>query len=150
MDAIKYNDLWFHLEGNNYKLYFTLRVGKDPYSLKVWECFLCSLWKNEYVRETPELKRIWEMHVEGDYYQWSLDRCNYELHPHVSYTSWFHDMIRINRNLFPFINNIYSTSKLSWLMNYPVKPDSINFWKKQVDKGLAIYIEEEQRFKALI
>jgi len=120
-------------------------------NLKLWECNLRGLWKDEFERETPILKRIWEMHEEGDYFQQTLKRHNYELHPHTSYTAIFHLMVQNNSLKLDFINNIYSTSKLNWLnMGYLIAPEATNVWAKQVKAKFAIYCEDEQRYKLIL
>jgi len=152
MIPIKFNDVYFHIEEEDeHNIHFSIRISSDAFSEELWECRLKGLWRDDLERETPDLLVIWGMHQIGDFFQETLIRHNKKMHPGVSYTAWFHDMYLANRHLFDFINNIYSTSKNTALsMGFDISPNATNFWNKQVEKNIALYIENESRFRLLI
>lgn len=140
-------------EQGNHELYFRLYYKEDENTpeLELWNCLLMGLWEDEYVKETEDLKRCWDLHEEGDYFQQTITRLDQELLPHTTLTAVFHEIIRNNRADFNLINNIYSTSTLNWLsLGYNIYPQATQFWTKQVENGFAERIEDELRFKAIL
>lgn len=131
-----------------FRLYYQENVNEAK--IEVWNCTLKGLWEDEYEKETPDLRRCWDLHQEGDYFQQTITRLDTSL-PNISFTAIFHEIIRNNRIDFDFINNIYSTSTLSWLsMGYNIYPQAVNFWTTQVENGFAEKIENESRFRAIL
>jgi len=139
----------FRVEDSNLRQVHVFAIPEDNDADILWECELEALWRDQSVRETEDLKRVWALHNEGDYFQQTLIRHNLKRDPHVSYTAMFHDTVRAHHQDVPFILNIFSTSTLSWLsLGYQIYPGAIRFWKRQVEKGVARYIESEQRYVA--
>ena len=152
---IKYQNFILEMTGAQgeheliFKLYFI--EPKTKIQTEVWNCILMGLWVNENERATDDLIICWQKHVEGDYFQQTISRINKKILPHVSFTAMFHEIIRNNREVFKLILNIYSTSFLKSLsLGYSISVDGLRFWKKQVENGLAEWIEEEQRHRAIL
>jgi hypothetical protein len=148
---ILYGEFLFVTDDSDpFKVHVSLMLAANPVEV-LWECGLDALWEDDSVRPTPDLRRVWDMHSEGDYYQQTLQRHNRELHPHLSYTAVFHEMIRNNRTNLKFIRNIYSTSSLDWLsMGYRIYPLALQFWQIQEQGGYATYVVDEQRYRAVL
>ena len=126
-------------------------INEKKEEVLLWECNLMGLWRDWSIRELPDLKRTWGLHTQGDYFQQTITRHNNELHPHISYTAIFHQIIRENRQVFSFIKNIYSTAELGWLsMGYHISIDGNRFWVKQFENLLAERIEEQGRYRAIL
>lgn len=148
---IQHRNLVFELDNSiSHQLTVNIKPIDDPYEI-LWDCTLEGLWKDEMERPSDDLERVWQMHEEGDFFQQTIYRHNNELHKGISYTALFHEMIRDNRLQLEFIRNVFSTSRLAWLsMGYAVSEDSLDFWRRQEAAGLAEFIVEEQRYKALL
>lgn len=152
LEPLEFNGVFFHFNfEDTHNIHVGIKSSEDQFSEILWECRLQGLWEDDSVRETADLRRIWDMHAEGDFFQQTLFRHNHDLHPKVSYTSWFHELIIQNRENLAFINNLYSTSTLEWLsMEFRIQPVAINFWNIQVQNNLAENINEEGRFRLLL
>lgn len=121
----------------------------DPNSNKekyVLDCRLDGLWEEELNTESGQ---GFDFDKEGDYFQGQIDRRDkeFKLTPNPSFTAILHEIFRKNRNKFTMIKNIYSTSKLS---ENSFSCDAKTFWGKQVDSGFAVWIESEERYKAIL
>lgn len=152
---IEYQNYTLVMEGQqgdhelSFKLYYQENDEQDK--KEMWNCTLKGLWEDEYERETPELRLCWDLHQEGDYFQQTIARLEENLLRNISFTAIFHEIIRINREDFNFINNIYSTSTMKELsMGYKIYPGATRFWTTQVANGFAETIEDELRFKAIL
>lgn len=149
--TIVHNYLKFEIEtpsesGDTHNISVSVKCPSSDEIL--WECNLKGLWKDEYEKATPDLVHIWSMHSDGDYFQHTLIRHNKTLHPRISYTALFHEMVRNNIKQLAFIKNIYSTSEEARLsMGYTISPPAKAFWNKQVENNLASFIPAEKRFK---
>lgn len=152
MQKISYSDLWFFVtKENEHEIHFRITSEDNFYSDSLWECTIQGLWRDEFIRETTELKLVWDKHGEGDYFQCTLMRHNKDLHQGVSYTALFHEMLREYIDSFPEIRNLYSTSKLPELnMGFGLYPQAEKFWEIQVKNKVAEFIEPEQRFRAIL
>lgn len=149
MEIVHEEFLFIIDDSDPFKVHVSLMQAANPVE-ELWECGLDALWEDDSVRSTPDLRRVWDMHCEGDYYQQTLQRNNKDLHPHLSYTAVFHEMVRNNRAALKFIRNIYSTSNLDWLrMGYRIYPPALRFWQIQEERGYATYIQEEERYRAI-
>jgi hypothetical protein len=152
---IEYQNYTLAMEGQqgdhelSFKLYYQENDEQDK--KEMWNCTLKGLWEDEYERETAELRLCWDLHQEGDYFQQTIARLEEKLLRNISFTAIFHEIIRINREDFNFINNIYSTSTMKELsMGYKIYPGATRFWTTQVANGFAEIIEDELRFKAIL
>ncbi|WP_299273448.1 hypothetical protein [uncultured Psychroserpens sp.] len=152
METLEYDNLYFHCnDSDEYNIHIKITESENPFSDTIWECTLKGLWEDEYELETPELRRIWDMHNEGDYFQQTLIRHNRNLRPKESFTALFHRLLREQPNELLVISNLYSTSKLNWLsMEFTISPPAENFWTIQTRNNLAEFIESEQRFRAML
>lgn len=149
---IKLNEVYFHFDiEDTHNVHVYLKDSNNFFSETLWECHLQGLWEDDSIRENDELRIIWDMHNEGDFFQQTLKRHNKKLHPNISYTAWFHNLIIKKREELAFIKNLYSTSMLEWLsMGFTFSEDAENFWKKQVQNGHAQYIVNQERYRLII
>lgn len=85
----------------------------------------------------------------GNYFQINIHRKTREVLPKTSFGAVFHKIIREHRNDFSFIKEIYSTSPYNTISN-SLSDDGYRFWEKQVENNFAIWIEDENRFKAIL
>ncbi len=85
----------------------------------------------------------------GGYFQIHINRNTKDILPKTSLGAIFQKIIREHRNDFTFINEIYSTSPDNNISN-SLSPTGHRFWEKQVENNLAIWIEDENRFKAIL
>lgn len=152
MEPIHYSGCYFRFDvADVFNINIQLSTSADFDSEILWDCNLKGLWYDKNERETLSLTTIWSMHNKGDYFQQTIFRHNRSIHPHISYTAWFQDMLAINKINSSLIENIYSTSALDWLsMGYAMSAVATRFWQQQVSNEKAIFIETEQRFKALL
>ena len=126
---------------NKYALHFNLYfiAPQNKVQTHIFSCTLNSLDKKGS-----------EM-LSGDYFQNHIDRKTKEILPKVSFGAIFHEIIRANRSCFDFIKNIYSTSKDDVIGNgYSLSVDGYSFWEKQVANKLAVWVDGEKRFKAIL
>jgi hypothetical protein len=149
---IEFNGVFFHFNHEDtHNIHVKICVSDNINSEILWECHLQGLWEDDSIRENDDLRRIWDMHNEGDFFQQTLIRHNRELHQGISYTAWFHEMILQNREALTFISNIYSTSNINWLtMGYTINPVATNVWNIQVQNNIAEYNEAEGRYRLLL
>jgi hypothetical protein len=116
----------------------------------VLNCTLQGLWVNN-----PTMKGNTEnlFYGQGDYYQSSLNRENkdFRLSPDVSFAATFQEIIRNKRKEFGFIKGLFSTSKNVAISKGGTLSDKgYMFWEKQVANKLAVWIDGEKRFKAIL
>jgi hypothetical protein len=87
---IQYQDLFLEFrddtDGSIDVGFMLTTINEKKEEVLLWECNLMGLWKDWSVREVPNLRRTWELHSQGDYFQQTITRHNKELHPHISYT----------------------------------------------------------------
>lgn len=119
---------------------------------EVFNCTLMGLWKDDNERETADLIKCWGLHKEGDYLQQTISRKpEIKILTDISLTAVFHEIIRNKRENFNFINNIYSTSEIAYFsFGYSLFSMGKRFWEKQHERGLALWIESESRYKAIL
>lgn len=153
---IEFNEYTFEVKmptesGDPYNVYITLKSNNSG-DEELWNCNLRGLWKDESIREDDTNIDAWKINDVGDYFQESLNRNKESKRVfHGSYTALFHEMIKNNRDQLKFINNLYSTSqKRSLSFGFTLQPAGKRFWKTQEENGLAEYIPEEERYKALL
>lgn len=126
---------------DKYEIHFNLYFV-DPQNKVQTLVFSCTL--NSLDKKGSEM-------LTGDYFQSHIDRKTKEILPKVSFGAIFHEIIRENRSCFDFIKNIYSTSKDDVIGNgYSLSDDGYSFWEKQVANNLAVWIDGEKRFKAIL
>lgn len=124
---------------NKDTLSFTLLLhqqnGEEP--VLVFNCMLKSLHNHE------------AGFLEGEYYQSHIDRLEEAniIESGTSLTKIFHEIVKTNKNEFPFIRNIYSSS----LNNGDGFSEAANsFWEKQVENNLAELDEGKGRYRVIL
>lgn len=106
--------------------------------------------KSKYPVLTCSLNSIEEL-PPGNYNQSHIQRKTNDIFPKDSFGAIFHEIIRLHKEDFFMIKNIYSTSiDIQLSKGYTLSDLGYRFWEKQTENKLAVWIEDEKRFKAIL